>query len=124
MDTLTPSGPFSLKAAAEFGFGPTQGRVPAFDGVMRLAFAVDGGTGYAAATLRQTEPDAPVRVELASTAEVYGLDAPPTLEQFREMSDFWRPFRTWATVLVRLGGDRAARARAAGASALPGRSRT
>ncbi len=60
MDTLTPRGPFSLKAAAEFGFGPTEGRVPAFDGVMRLAFAVDGGAGYAAATLRQSEPDAPV----------------------------------------------------------------
>ena len=41
-------------------------------GVMRLAFAVDGGVGYAAATLRQGEPDAPVHVELATTG---GADA-------------------------------------------------
>jgi DNA-3-methyladenine glycosylase II len=304
MDTLTPRGPFSLKAAAEFGFGPSEGRVPAFDGVMRLAFAVDGGVGYAAATLRQSEPDAPVHVELATsggadarvavtqvarilsldhdgeaflrvgerdpvigrlqaahpgqrpvlfhspyeaaawaiisarrpsaqgaqvrqaiaeqygarfagaglllaafpqparlvdlpldtpglstekvqrlrnvaeaalrgeldverlhalgpeaayeavqtlkgigpfyaslvvlrasgfadapllvtepkvlqrTCELYGLDGPPKLEQFREISDQWRPFRTWATVLVRLGGDRAARTAAAAAGSI------
>ncbi len=67
MDTITPRGPFSLAAAAQFGFGPTEGRTPAFDGVMRLAFAVDGGAGYAAATLRQPEPDGPVQVELATS---------------------------------------------------------
>ena len=67
MDTLTPRGPFSLKAAAEFGFGPTESRTPAFDGVMRLAFAVDGGVGHAAATLRQPEPDAPVHIEIATS---------------------------------------------------------
>ena len=78
MDTLTPRGPFSLKAAAEFGFGPTEGRVPAFDGVMRLAFAVDGGVGYAAATLRQSEPDAPVHVELATSG---GADARAAVTQ-------------------------------------------
>ena len=78
MDTLTPRGPFSLKAAAEFGFGPTEGRIPAFDGVMRLAFAVDGGVGYAAATLRQGEPDAPVHVELATTG---GADARAAIAQ-------------------------------------------
>ena len=66
MDTITPRGPFSLAAAAEFGFGPTEGRAQPFDGVMRLAFAADGGAGYAAATLRQPEPDGPVQVELAT----------------------------------------------------------
>jgi 3-methyladenine DNA glycosylase/8-oxoguanine DNA glycosylase len=25
------------------------------------------------------------------------------------MAERWRPFRTWATVLIRLGGDRASR---------------
>jgi DNA-3-methyladenine glycosylase II len=60
---LVPRGPFSLKAAAEFGFGPNEGRPPPFDGAMRLAFAVDGG-GYAGAVLRQAEPDRPVTVEL------------------------------------------------------------
>ncbi|MGI8505831.1 MAG: DNA-3-methyladenine glycosylase family protein [Solirubrobacteraceae bacterium] len=61
---LEPRGPFSLKAAAEFAFGPHQGRPPA-DGTMRLAFAVDGGRGYAGAVLRQPGPDEPVSVELA-----------------------------------------------------------
>lgn len=62
--TIVPRGPFSLRAAAEFGFGPNEGRPPAFDGAMRLAFAVDGGRGYAGAVLRQPEPDGPVDVEL------------------------------------------------------------
>lgn len=61
---LPTRGLFSLKAAAEFGFGPNQGRPLAFDGTMRLAFPVDGGRGYAGAVLRQPEPDGPVTVEL------------------------------------------------------------
>ena len=43
MDTIKPLGRFSLRAAAAFGFGPTEGRPPTFDGAMRLAFCVDGG---------------------------------------------------------------------------------
>ncbi len=62
--SLVPRGPFSLKAAAEFGFGPNAGRLPAFDGAMRLAFPVDGGRGYAGAVLRQEAPDRTVTVEL------------------------------------------------------------
>lgn len=61
---LVPRGPFRLQAAAEFGFGPNQGRPPVFDGVMRLAFAVDSGRGYAGAVLRQPQPDGLVSVEL------------------------------------------------------------
>lgn len=61
---LTPQGPFSLEAAAGFGFGPTEGRAPAWDGALRLAFPVDGGRGHAGAVLRQHEPDGPVAVEL------------------------------------------------------------
>jgi DNA-3-methyladenine glycosylase II len=66
---LPTRGPFSLKAAAEFGFGPNQGRPPAFDGAMRLAFPVDGGRGYAGAVLREPEPDGPVTVELELRGE-------------------------------------------------------
>jgi DNA-3-methyladenine glycosylase II len=62
---LPTRGQFSLKAAAEFGFGPNQGRPPAFDGAMRLAFPVDGGRGYAGAVLREPEPDGAVTVELS-----------------------------------------------------------
>ncbi|MDQ6820844.1 MAG: DNA-3-methyladenine glycosylase 2 family protein [Actinomycetota bacterium] len=61
---IVPRGPFSLPAAAGFGFGPNEGRPPPFDGAMRLAFPIDGGTGYAGAILRQPEPDGPVQVEL------------------------------------------------------------
>lgn len=61
---IIPRGPFSLKAAAEFGFGPNAGRPPVYDGAMRLAFALDGGSGYVGAVLRQAEPDGPIAAEL------------------------------------------------------------
>ena len=64
---VTPRGPFSLQAAAEFGFGPTEGRQTNYDGAMRLAFPVDGGSGYAGAVLRQPGVDAPVEVDLQTT---------------------------------------------------------
>src|ERR1700744_6610522 len=64
METIEPLGQFSLSAAAAFGFGPTEGRPPTFDGALRLAFCVDGGRGYAGAVLRQRDDDGPVGVEL------------------------------------------------------------
>jgi DNA-3-methyladenine glycosylase II len=62
-----PVGPFSLEAAATFGFGPTEGQPLRFDGAMRLAFPVDGGSGYAGAVLRQSAADQEITVELQST---------------------------------------------------------
>jgi DNA-3-methyladenine glycosylase II len=64
---LVPAGPFSLEAAATFGFGPTEGQPLRFDGAMRLAFPVDGGSGYAGAVLRQSAADQEISVELQST---------------------------------------------------------
>ncbi len=64
---LVPVGPFSLEAAATFGFGPTEGQPFRFDGAMRLAFPVDGGSGYAGAVLRQSAADKEITVELQST---------------------------------------------------------
>jgi DNA-3-methyladenine glycosylase II len=64
---LLPRGPFSLQAAAGLAFGPTEGRPPAFDGAMRLAFGLDGGRGYVGAVLRQPDQDGPVSVELQGT---------------------------------------------------------
>jgi DNA-3-methyladenine glycosylase II len=61
---IVPQGQFSLRAAAAFGFGPTEGRAPTWDGTMRLAFPVDGGRGYAGAVLRQPAADGPVQVDL------------------------------------------------------------
>jgi DNA-3-methyladenine glycosylase II len=40
-------------------------------------------------------------------AHFYGLGpAPATQEQLAEVSQSWRPFRTWAAVLLRVAGDR------------------
>ena len=64
---ILPRGPFSLKAAAEFGFGPTEGRPPPFDGAMRLAFPLDDGSGYAGVILRQPTPDGPVQAEIETS---------------------------------------------------------
>jgi DNA-3-methyladenine glycosylase II len=61
-------------------------------------------SGFADALLQTAEPKL-----LGRAKELYGLDAPPTLGQFADMAEKWRPFRTWTTVLIRLAGDRAAR---------------
>ncbi len=49
--TITPDGPFSLAEAATFGFGQRAGGD--WDGVMRLAFCLDGYSGQVAAEIRQ-----------------------------------------------------------------------
>jgi len=51
--TITPDGPFSLAEAATFGFGQRAGGE--WDGVMRLAFCLDGYTGQVAAEVRQDQ---------------------------------------------------------------------
>jgi DNA-3-methyladenine glycosylase II len=71
--TITPRGPFSLAEAANFGFG--QRHDDAFDGVMRLAFCLDGYDGQVGVELRQDDaPDGagPVRatVQTAGTVDL------------------------------------------------------
>ena len=64
---LIPRGAFSLTAAAGFGFGPTEGAAPAFDGALRLASALGDGAGHAGAVLTRPGADdlsGPVTVEL------------------------------------------------------------
>ncbi len=53
---LPVDGPFSLAAAASFGFGPNTGRPQAAATLMRLAFAGDDLESYIGAVVRQ-EPD-------------------------------------------------------------------
>jgi DNA-3-methyladenine glycosylase II len=55
--TIVPRGPFSLREAALFGFGPRAEKQ--FDGVMRLAFCVDGYGDQVGVELRQS-PDGAV----------------------------------------------------------------
>jgi DNA-3-methyladenine glycosylase II len=62
--TFEPRGPFSLRAAAEFAFGPSSGSAPAFDGALRLAFGIDGGAGYAGVVVRQPGDDGRLECEL------------------------------------------------------------
>jgi DNA-3-methyladenine glycosylase II len=50
---ITPLGPFSLGEAALFGFGPRAEKH--FDGVMRLAFCVDGYRDQVGVELRQDD---------------------------------------------------------------------
>jgi len=49
--TIEPSGPFSLEEAVTFGFGQRDGEP--FEGVMRLAFCVDGYRDQAGVAVRQ-----------------------------------------------------------------------
>jgi DNA-3-methyladenine glycosylase II len=59
--TIVPVGEFSLAESALFGFGQRMrpagvgDRVPQFDGVMRLAFCLDGYLGQVGVELRQDE---------------------------------------------------------------------
>ncbi|HTU30003.1 MAG TPA: hypothetical protein VMF07_11530 [Solirubrobacteraceae bacterium] len=81
-DRIVPRGSFSLEAAAGFGFGPNEGRPPAFDGAMRLAFPRDDGAGYAGAVLRQPDgPDGPVEVALELRGETGELTRGAALAQ-------------------------------------------
>ena len=43
---------------------------------------------------------------LGAVATAYGLDAPPDESAYAELAEPWRPFRTWATVLLRVAYDR------------------
>jgi DNA-3-methyladenine glycosylase II len=49
--TITPRGPFSLAEAATFGFGQRDGK--GWDGVLRLAFCLDGYQQHAGVEVRQ-----------------------------------------------------------------------
>jgi DNA-3-methyladenine glycosylase II len=49
--TITPSGPFSLMEAGTFGFGQRRGA--GWDGVLRLAFCLDGYTEQVGVAVRQ-----------------------------------------------------------------------
>ncbi len=78
--TIVPQGPFSLREAATFGFG--QRLETTWDGVMRLAFCVDGYSEHAGVEVRQDErgvhcevsPGADVDVVRRQVARVLSLD--------------------------------------------------
>lgn len=51
--TIVPRGPFSLEESATFGFGQRAGQ--RYNGVMRLAFCLDGFSGYAGVEVRRDD---------------------------------------------------------------------
>ena len=71
--TLRVDGPFSLAAAASFGFGPHTGRPAPGASLMRLAFAADDLRHHVGAVLTQ-QPDGSL------TAEVSGDGPAPEAE--------------------------------------------
>jgi DNA-3-methyladenine glycosylase II len=83
-------GPFSLAAAAAFGFGPNTGRPsPAGDAVMRLAFVTDDLRHQAGAVIRQ-EPDGTLVAEVSGTGDVAA-----TARQLRRILSVDRPADGW-----------------------------
>lgn len=43
---------------------------------------------------------------LAMTAQLYGLPGPPSRDELEVLAEAWKPFRTWAVVLIRAAGIR------------------
>jgi DNA-3-methyladenine glycosylase II len=80
--TISPSGPFSLSGAATFGFGQRAGT--GWDGVMRLAFCLDGYCAHAGVEVRQDDaglvhgtvrgPDVDLPAVQRQVARVLSLD--------------------------------------------------
>jgi DNA-3-methyladenine glycosylase II len=66
--TIAPLGPFSLRELATFGFG--QRLAPTFDGVMRLAFCVDGYDAQVGVEVRQDDAGVHGRVQGSADAAV------------------------------------------------------
>jgi DNA-3-methyladenine glycosylase II len=66
--TIAVGGPFSLAAAAGFGFGPTTGRVLPEGDVMRLAFVADDLRHHVGAAISQ-QPDGSLALELTGDGE-------------------------------------------------------
>ncbi len=71
------------------------------------------GTGFAD-VLPVSEPRA-----LALAARLYHLPAPPDQDRFRALAEPWRPFRTWAVVLIRAATSRVIGDDAGGAGPAP-----
>ena len=71
--SISPQGAYALKESVEFGFG--QRHSERFEGLMRLAFVVDGGAEQVGVVLRQDVADP---LHGVVTGEIHG-DADPVL---------------------------------------------
>jgi DNA-3-methyladenine glycosylase II len=86
---ITVDGPFSLAAAAAFGFGPNTGRPRPSEQLMRLAFVTDDMEHQAGVVVRQEEDGTLV-------AEISGVrDTPAAASQLRRILSVDRPVDGW-----------------------------
>ena len=69
-------------------------------GPFYAALIVIRGTGFTD-VLPTDEPKS-----LGMVQRLYGLAAVPTQAEFEQIAANWRPWRTWATVLIRAAGSR------------------
>lgn len=84
-------GPFSLSAAAAFGFGPNPGRpLPGDEATMRLAFVTDDLRHQAGVVLRQA-PGGDLTAEIAGTGDTRAVES-----QVRRILSVDRPAGGWA----------------------------
>lgn len=82
-------GPFSLAAAAAFGFGPNTGRPEPADRLMRLAFVADDLQHQVGVTVWQ-EPDGDLVAEISAAA-----DSAAAQRQLRRILSVDRPADGW-----------------------------
>jgi DNA-3-methyladenine glycosylase II len=95
---LTPRGPFDLRQAIGFGFGPTQA---GDDDVLRLAFAADGTGEPVGVELHQAERDGPV------AGSVHGAEPADVTAQVARILSLDADGAAWASLAARdpvLGG--------------------
>ena len=70
--TIVPTGAYSLRESAEFGFGGRS--ADRYDGVMRLAFCLDGYQSQVGVELRQDESGVHGTVQGAAPAELAAVE--------------------------------------------------
>src|SRR5664279_4111446 len=70
--TIVPTGAYSLRESAEFGFGGRS--ADRYDGVMRLAFCLDGYQSQVGVELRQDESGVHGTVQGATPAELAAVE--------------------------------------------------
>jgi len=93
--TIQPDGPFSLAAAAGFGFGPNTGRPESAGNEMRLAFVTDDMRHHAAVRLAQV-PGGAIAVTVDTEA-----DPDAVLRQVRRVLSLDHDGAAWAGVGAR-----------------------
>ena len=97
------AGELDAKRLQELGPGRTYEDVQRLAGIgpFSAGLITLRATGFADAMLLAPEPKV-----LAHATRFYGREQALDLAGLSELAEAWRPFRTWATVLIRLAGER------------------